>query len=52
MLAEPTPNSYTIEKKGIHKMIYQSPWIENGEFRGVVELSFEIPEQLPHHIRK
>ena len=52
MLAKPTPNSYTIEKRGIHKMIHQTPWIENGEFRGVVELSFEIPEQLPHHIRK
>jgi transcriptional regulator with PAS, ATPase and Fis domain len=52
MLAKPTPNSYTIEKRGIHKMIHQTPWIENGEFSGVVELSFEIPEQLPHHIRK
>ena len=52
MLAKPTPNSYTIEKRGIHKMIHQTPWIENGEFRGVVELSFEIQEQLPHHIRK
>lgn len=51
MLAEPIPNSYTIEKKGIYKMIHQTPWIENGEFKGVVELSFEIPEQLPHHIR-
>ncbi|HEX7586003.1 MAG TPA: PAS domain-containing protein [Prolixibacteraceae bacterium] len=51
MLAEPTPNSYTIEKKGIHKMIHQTPWIENGEFRGVVEISFVIPEQLPHYIR-
>lgn len=51
MLAEPTPNSYTIEKKGIHKMIHQTPWVEDGEFRGVVEISFVIPEQLPHYIR-
>jgi transcriptional regulator with PAS, ATPase and Fis domain len=51
MLAEPSPNSYTIEKKGIHKMIHQTPWMENGEFMGVVELSYEIPEQMPHHIR-
>jgi len=51
MLADASPNSYTIEKKGIHKMIHQTPWIENGEFRGVVELSYEIPEHLPHHIR-
>lgn len=52
MLAEPTPNSYTIEKNGIRKMIHQTPWMENGEFKGVVEMSFEIPMEMPHHIRK
>jgi transcriptional regulator with PAS, ATPase and Fis domain len=51
MLAEPFPNSYTIEKKGIRKMIHQTPWMVNGEFRGVVEISFEIPMVLPHHKR-
>ena len=51
MLAEPTPNSYTIEKKGIRKMIHQTPWMEDGEFKGVVELSFEIPVELPHYVR-
>jgi transcriptional regulator with PAS, ATPase and Fis domain len=51
MLEEPIPNSYTIEKRGIHKMIHQTPWMEAGEFRGVVEISYEIPAQLPHHIR-
>ena len=51
MLAKPTPNSYTIEKKGIRKMIHQTPWMENGEFKGVVEISFEIPMELPHHKR-
>ncbi len=51
MLAEAVPNSYTIEKRGIHKMIHQTPWMEKGEFKGVVEISFEIPVDLPHHIR-
>jgi transcriptional regulator with PAS, ATPase and Fis domain len=51
MLAEPMPNSYTIEKRGIRKMIHQTPWMENGEFKGVVEISFEIPMNMPHHIR-
>ena len=51
MLAEPMPNSYTIEKKGIRKMIHQTPWMENDEFKGVVEISFEIPMEMPHHIR-
>jgi len=52
MLVEPIINSYTIEKNGIHKMIHQTPWIEKGEFKGVVEISFEIPMELPHHKRK
>ena len=51
MLSEPSPNSYTIEKKGIRKMIHQTPWMENGEFKGVVEISFEIPMEMPHHKR-
>ena len=51
MLTEPVTNSYTIEKNGIHKMIHQTPWMEDGEFKGVVEISFEIPMGLPHHKR-
>ena len=51
MLAEPISNSYTIGKNGIRKMIHQTPWMENGEFKGVVEISFEIPMDLPHHKR-
>ena len=51
MLAEQTPNSYSIEKNGIRKMIHQTPWIENGEFKGVVEISFVIPMELPHFKR-
>ncbi len=52
MLVEPVTNSYTIEKRGIRKMIHQTPWIENGEFKGVVEISFEIPIDLAHHKRE
>ncbi len=51
MLAEPLPNSYTIEKNGIRKMIHQTPWMQDGEFKGVVEISFEIPMELPHFKR-
>jgi len=45
-------NVYTIEKSGIKKLIYQSPWYENGECRGLVELSLEIPFELPHFVRR
>jgi len=44
-------NSYTIEKNGIKKLIYQTPWFENGEYKGFVELSLEIPFDLPHFVR-
>ncbi|MDI6848337.1 MAG: PAS domain-containing protein [Candidatus Saccharicenans sp.] len=45
------PNIYTIEKQGQKKLICQTVWAENGEVRGLVELSLEIPRQLPHFIR-
>ncbi|MBK8165141.1 MAG: PAS domain-containing protein [bacterium] len=51
MLAERTANAYTIEKNGVHKLIYQSPWFENGEYRGFVELSLVVPESMPHRVR-
>ena len=44
-------NVYTIEKKGKKKIIYQSPWFRDGEFRGIVEFSLEIPVEMPHFIR-
>jgi transcriptional regulator with PAS, ATPase and Fis domain len=51
LLNNSTPNTYTIEKKGVHKMVYQTPWFENGESRGFIEFSFEIPTDIPHFIR-
>ena len=51
MLASGETNVYTIEKKGVKKLIYQSPWYENGVCAGLVELSLEIPAEMPHFIR-
>lgn len=51
MLANPIINSYSTEKRGIRKMIHQTPWMEDGEFKGVIEISFEIPMEMPHHKR-
>ena len=51
MLTERTPNVYTIEKNGVRKLIYQSPWYERGEYRGFVELSLVVPESMPHRVR-
>lgn len=44
-------NVYTIEKNGVKKLIYQSPWLENGKYKGYVEISLEIPFDMPHFIR-
>ena len=44
-------NVYTIEKNGIKKLIYQSPWFQDGSYAGFVELSLEIPFEMPHFIR-
>jgi PAS domain S-box-containing protein len=51
LLSSGRTNVYTIEKKGVRKLIYQSPWFEDGEMRGLVELSLELPDPLPHHVR-
>jgi transcriptional regulator with PAS, ATPase and Fis domain len=45
-------NVYTIEKKGKKKIIYQSPWFIDGELRGIIEFSLEIPSDMPHFIRE
>ena len=52
MLENHNVNAYTIEKEGQKKLIYQSPWFENGEFKGYIELSLVLPEVMPHFVRK
>ena len=51
MLATPIENTYTTEKNGVKKVITQKPWMENGNFGGVVELSFELPSDIENQIR-
>lgn len=52
MLENHDVNAYTIEKNGVKKLIYQAPWFEEGEFKGYVELSMEIPFEMPHYVRQ
>ncbi len=51
LLASHEKNVYTIEKNGVKKLIYQSPWYKNGEYAGFVEVSLEIPFEMPHFVR-
>jgi len=51
LLDTATKNVYTIEKNGIKKIIYQSPWYKEGKFAGLIELSLEIPMEMQHFVR-
>jgi len=51
MLATGESNSYTISKNGQRKMIYQTPWRQNGTIAGMVEISMVIPDEMPHYVR-
>ena len=51
LIAENKSNAYTIEKNGKKKLIYQSPWYENGKIMGIAEISIEIPFDMPHFLR-
>jgi len=51
MMNERRTNVYTIQKNGTKKLIYQAPWYKDGIYAGFVELSFEIPWDMPHFNR-
>lgn len=45
-------NAYTIEKNGRRKMIYQTACTDDdGHVSGIVEISMEIPEDMPRYVR-
>jgi transcriptional regulator with PAS, ATPase and Fis domain len=51
MMQSERANVYTIEKNGKKKLIYQCPWYVDGKMSGLVELSLELPNELPHFVR-
>ncbi len=51
LLASHQKNVYTIEKNGVKKLIFQTPWFRQDQFVGFVELSLEIPFDMPHFVR-
>jgi hypothetical protein len=44
-------STYTTEKNGIKKLIYQIPWIQDGRRHGMVELVLQIPIEMPNFLR-
>lgn len=52
MLENPRTNVYTVEKEGLKKLIFQTPWYDgNGEYAGFMELSMVLPEVIPNRVR-
>ncbi len=51
LLRSEAPNVYTIEKGGVKKLIYQSPWYQQGKFSGFVEISLPLPPTMSHFNR-
>ncbi|MGP8078786.1 MAG: PAS domain-containing protein [Thermoplasmata archaeon] len=51
VMASGQPNVYTIEKNGVRKMIYQCHWKEGGHLAGLLEVTFELPPNVPHFVR-
>ncbi|PKN77574.1 MAG: PAS sensor protein [Candidatus Cloacimonetes bacterium HGW-Cloacimonetes-1] len=51
MMASGSNNAYTIEKKGVKKMIIQQPWFKDGEVAGIVEISIVLPTEMSHYVR-
>ena len=52
MLANPRNNVYTVEKEGVKKLIFQTPWYDGDEYAGFMELSMVLPEVIPNRVRK
>ena len=51
LIADGGTNIYTITKNGKNKMIYQSAWHDGEKVGGLVEISIELPDDLPHYDR-
>jgi transcriptional regulator with PAS, ATPase and Fis domain len=51
MMAKQETNVYTIEKQGRKKIIFQTPWYQDGVYAGFIELALEIPFNMEHFIR-
>ena len=52
MLENPRTNVYTVEKEGLKKLIFQTPWYDGQEYAGFMELSIVLPAQIPNRVRK
>lgn len=52
MMEKQKMNMYFNTEKGEKRFFFQSPWYRDGRFAGFVEISFEVPGEIPHFIRE
>jgi len=52
MLAVPNPNAYLSTEKSEKRFFFQSPWYRAGRFAGFVEISFEVPGEIPQLVKE
>ncbi len=51
MMAGQTPNALFNRENGEKRFFFQSPWYRDGQYAGFIEISFPVPEQIPHFKR-
>jgi len=52
MLKEGRSNVCLNEENGTLTFVYQSPWYADGRCAGLVDISFGVPGEIPHHLRE
>lgn len=44
-------NVYTYTKDGRKRLVFQTPWTIDGEFAGYLDMTLELPADMPHFDR-
>jgi transcriptional regulator with PAS, ATPase and Fis domain len=52
LLNKHTTNAYFNIGNGEKRFFFQSPWYKEGQYAGLVEISFGVPEEIPHFVRE
>jgi hypothetical protein len=52
LMRERRSNTYTSEKNGAKRLVYQFPLFDGGAYSGYGEISFEVPFHIPNLIRE
>jgi transcriptional regulator with PAS, ATPase and Fis domain len=51
MMEKQLSNAYYEIEDGEKRFFFQSPWYQDGKYSGFVEISFAVPEEIPHFVR-